>query len=276
MNLRRHLLEAATLAVVAVAVALVSNALASRERKLKLPGDYPNATVVTNTPAAGGFSAPVQTATPASSPAKAQQGSTGSSSKGESPAQAASPVSSPAAAQRGSGSFSSKVNRGPAAAPAEPAGAAVPPAAISPSKELPVGVSPAPPATAEAELLSRFPPHPDKPYVDITGEEAARLYAAGVPFLDARRTSAFEEGHVAGARPFSVWESDIDEKVMALIAERDGAQPLVVYCSGGDCEDSHLLAEKLWGAGFNDNLVYRDGFPDWVRRGGAIRTGPKP
>jgi rhodanese-related sulfurtransferase len=127
-----------------------------------------------------------------------------------------------------------------------------------------------------ADPAAAFPPHPDRPYVDITGDEAARLFASGVPFLDARRTSVFEEGHVAGARPFSVWESDIDQKVMALITERDGTQPLVVYCSGGDCEDSHLLAQKLWGAGFNDNLVYRDGYPDWVRRGGAVRTGAKP
>lgn len=81
---------------------------------------------------------------------------------------------------------------------------------------------------------------------------------------------------MVGARPVSVWESDVDEKVMALIGERDGARPLVLYCSGGDCEDSHLLAQRLWGAGFNNNLVYRDGFPDWVRRGGTVRTGANP
>jgi len=227
MNLRRHLLEAATLAAVAVAIALVSNALASRERKLKLPGDYPNAAVVTKTPSAGDSSALSQAVSPESWPATAQQGSTGFSSRGEHPRATASAVS------RGA-------------------------------------------AMAASDLLSRFPPHPERPYVEISGEEAERLFAAGVPFLDARRTSVFEEGHVAGARRFSVWESDIDEKVMALIGERDGSQPLVLYCSGGDCEDSHLLAQKLWGAGFNDNLVYRDGYPDWVRRGGAVRTGAKP
>lgn len=112
--------------------------------------------------------------------------------------------------------------------------------------------------------------------MEISGEDAARLHAAGVPFLDARRTSAWGEGHVAGARPVSVWESDVDEKVMALIGELDGPKPLVVYCSGGDCEDSHLLAQKLWGAGFNGVLVYRDGFPDWVKRGGAVRSGTNP
>ena len=43
MNLKRHLLETATLVAAAVLCALVSNALAGRERKLALVGNYPNA-----------------------------------------------------------------------------------------------------------------------------------------------------------------------------------------------------------------------------------------
>ncbi len=55
---------------------------------------------------------------------------------------------------------------------------------------------------------------------------------------------------------------------------RDGAQPVVVYCSGGDCEDSHMLAQRLFGGGFNNLLVYKDGFPDWTKRGGKTASGP--
>ena len=96
-------------------------------------------------------------------------------------------------------------------------------------------------------------------------------------FLDARRTSAYEDGHIAGARSFSVWESDVDDKVIKLFDERgepeQQLQPIVLYCSGGACEDSHMLAQKLWGLQFNNVLVYKDGFPDWQKRGGAVRTG---
>ena len=252
MNLRRHLLESVTILLVAVAVALVSNTIASRERKLKLPGDYPNATTVTKTAIAEDPSAPVQAALPVSPPSTAQQGTGGLSSRGEYTPQTTAPA---------------------------PQGPAVAAGGSSPSKKIPGGASSAPPSPAMAsagDLLSRFPPHPDKPWVEISGEDAVHLRAVGVPFLDARRTSLYEEGHVAGARPVSVWESDVDEKVMALIGEQDGARPLVLYCSGGDCEDSHLLAQKLWGAGFNDVLVYKDGFPDWVKRGGAVRRGAAP
>ena len=98
-----------------------------------------------------------------------------------------------------------------------------------------------------------------------------------MPFLDARRTSVYRDGHVPGARPFSVWEADVDEKVRAFFAEgHEPSGPIVVYCSGGDCEDSHMLAQKLYLAGFDDVLVYKDGFPDWQKRGLPATKGPNP
>ncbi|MCU1228095.1 MAG: hypothetical protein JWO97_979, partial [Acidobacteria bacterium] len=43
MNVRKHLLEAVTLIAAAVICAVVANVMASRERKLVLVGNYPNA-----------------------------------------------------------------------------------------------------------------------------------------------------------------------------------------------------------------------------------------
>ena len=77
-----------------------------------------------------------------------------------------------------------------------------------------------------------------------------------------------------------MWESDIDDKVNKLFAERSdpAAQnlPIVIYCSGGDCEDSHMLAQKLWGIQFNNVYVYKDGFPDWQQHGAPVHTGANP
>ena len=95
--------------------------------------------------------------------------------------------------------------------------------------------------------------------------------------LDARRSSVYREGHIAGALPFSVWEADVDDKVRAFFSEgHDPNGPILVYCSGGDCEDSHMLGQKLFFAGFNAVFVYKDGFPDWVKRGLAVTKGDKP
>jgi rhodanese-related sulfurtransferase len=139
--------------------------------------------------------------------------------------------------------------------------------------------TPAPPPPP-ADPIARFKPHPSQPYVEISGADAALLHANGVLFLDARRTSVYEAGHIAGARSFSVWESDIDDKVNALYGERsdprDQDRPIVIYCSGGACEDSHMLSQKLWGIQFNNLYVYKDGFPDWQERNGAVRTGGQP
>jgi len=262
MHLRRHLVETATLATVAVAIALVSNALASKERKLKLPGDYPNATSVPRPTSPADSSAPVQAGSAESSPATAQFGTAGISSKGEAPAAAPIPQGSAATG----------------AAPSASKKAAVPSTSPAASKaSSPPTASPAAPASGGSDLLVRFPPHRDRPWVEISGEDAAFLHRQGVLFLDARRTKDYELGHVRGARAFSVWESDVDEKTLALLGEgRDAKQPVVLYCSGGECEDSHMLAQKLFGAGFNNLLVYRGGFPDWVSRGGAVSRGANP
>src|SRR5207237_8164728 len=120
------------------------------------------------------------------------------------------------------------------------------------------------PPIAKSQPPKEFKPHPDKPYIEIHGDDVAALHAKGALFLDARRTSVYEQGHIAGARPFSVWESDIDEKVNKLFAERGGekqqGQPIVVYCSGGDCEASHLLARTPWGPQFEHVSRYPAGF----------------
>jgi len=147
--------------------------------------------------------------------------------------------------------------------PTPPGSAASPAASDS-------GASPAPPAAGVA-------PHPGRPFAEITSAQAKALFDSGAIFIDARRSAAYREGHVRGSRSISVWESDADEKVKAFYDEgHDAAAPIVVYCTGGDCEDSHELAQKLWGVTFDNVCVYRDGFPDWERRGWPVSRGNAP
>jgi rhodanese-related sulfurtransferase len=137
------------------------------------------------------------------------------------------------------------------------------------------GPQPAQSAGQPASAEKVFPPHPDKPAVEISGDDVALLHGRGALFIDARRSKVYEEGHIAGARSFPVWESDIDARVKALFDEGlDQSAPVVVYCSGGNCEDSHMLAQRLYMVGFDNVLVYKDGFPDWELRKGPIEKGP--
>lgn len=140
---------------------------------------------------------------------------------------------------------------------------------------IPKPTPPAPPSSTPSTKI--FAAHPDKPFVEISGEDVWALHARKAPFFDARRTSVYEEGHIAGSRNISVWEGDIKERIQQIYDEGLNPEgPIVVYCSGGDCEDSHMLSEKLWGIGLNNVLVYRDGYPDWLKRGGAVTRGSKP
>lgn len=170
----------------------------------------------------------------------------------------------------------------PSPVPAGPAPSAegAPPAAsaAATSKETTVVPSPAPaPAAAPVDSGKAFPPHPDKSAVEIPPDDVELLHRRKALFLDARRSSVFAEGHIAGARSFPVWESDIDDRVKALFAEGlDQQAPVVVYCSGGNCEDSHMLAEKLYMVGFDNVLIYKDGFPDWQKRGLPVSKGTNP
>lgn len=248
MNFRRFLAEAGTLVGLAVVCALLSNALAGKERRLALPGNYPNATKVTARPESRPLAA-FETAPPAAAPGVTESAPPGPSREDPSPEAPRSFPPTPSA------------NRQPVPGERVPAG---------PSSVTSSGAQKA----SLADLLGPFPVH-GQPFVEITGEAAVWLHANGALFIDARRSKEFVQGHVSEARSFPVWEAEVvKERVEGLVAEgRDLSLPVVLYCSGGDCEDSHMLAQTLFGAGFENLLVYRDGFPDWVKRGGAVRTG---
>lgn len=130
---------------------------------------------------------------------------------------------------------------------------------------------------SKSEILERFPPSPDVPAEEIHTDDAYWLWQNGALFLDARRTSAYNDGHIAGARSIAVWEADVDEKVKNMSAEGlDPNMPVVLYCSGGACEDSHMLAQKLWGMFFNNLRVYYEGYPGWTDAGHPVSQGAQP
>ena len=91
-------------------------------------------------------------------------------------------------------------------------------------------------------------------------------------------TSQYEEGHVAGAIAIPVWEAGVDGKVSqaAFEVEGDMSRPIVIYCNGGDCEDSHMVGDKLAQAGHVAVYVYKDGWPDWTKNAWPTATGAAP
>jgi rhodanese-related sulfurtransferase len=264
MRLRNPFVQSVLLIAIAAVLAVVANGFASRTRQLKLVGYYPDALRVpprdpqrVPPPARmdTAYDVPVTTTVSATAPATDTTVTTATTLTTTMPATTATVAVTTTA---------------PVPTTTQPAT----------STQAPIPAPPVAKPAAPKVDLSKYQPHPDKAYVEISGEEAAAFHAAGTLFLDARRTSVFEAGHITGARTFSVWEADIDDKVNKLFEERSDPseqnKPIVIYCSGGACEDSHMLAQKLWGIQFNNVYVYKDGFPDWQKRGGAVKTGGQP
>jgi rhodanese-related sulfurtransferase len=117
-------------------------------------------------------------------------------------------------------------------------------------------------------------------YLEIGKDVAARLQEAGALFLDARRSSVYETGHIAGAENVAVWEHDADARIQAILgksAEKEEYDRIIViYCSGGNCNDSERLAEKLAMVGFFNVYLYKDGYHAWMESGLPIRRGKNP
>lgn len=113
------------------------------------------------------------------------------------------------------------------------------------------------------------------PFQEIGSEEAWQAHQSGARFLDARRAAEYRGGHIAGAWSTPVWESDLEARLTAFEASSGASysDTLVLYCGGGDCQDSHLLAGRLMALGYRTLRIYREGFPDWMAKGRPVRTG---
>jgi rhodanese-related sulfurtransferase len=244
---RRFFLEAAAIVIGAIVCAAVSNGLAARERKLKWVAPSVQTSRVERPSA---IVAPGQTSvvTPATT--------------------TTAPV--PLATTTTLGTTTTAVQAPLTATVAPLLTSTAAPAIAKPSAAAtPAATQPVPDVSAK-----QFPAHPDKAYTEITSEDAKTLFDRGALFFDARRTSVFEEGHIRGAKNISVWEADLDEKVNRVFEQNlDPESPIVVYCAGGNCEDSHMLSQRLWGIGLNAVFVYKDGYPDWKAKGWPIATG---
>ena len=88
--------------------------------------------------------------------------------------------------------------------------------------------------------------------------------------VDARSAEAYSEGHIPTARSVPRGDRRALAKVVdcCLLQER-----VLVYCSGEQCEDSFVVGEELFHAGFTTVMLYDGGFADWQQRGLSVERG---
>lgn len=117
-------------------------------------------------------------------------------------------------------------------------------------------------------------PSSEKPGLPMDLQTALSLYGkAGTVFVDARKSDAFQAGHIQGARhiPYSFVEPMSKQILDSL---RD-FKSIIVYCNTKDSEASKLLAGEFAQAGISGVAYLEKGLAGWVKAGGPY-TGKAP
>lgn len=109
----------------------------------------------------------------------------------------------------------------------------------------------------------------------VTLEQAKALWSSGTAyFLDARATTDYEAGHIAGALSLPIEEFDDHYPQIQPILTPDST--IVVYCDGLDCDLSHRLMDRLRELGYHNVRLLVNGWTTWHTAGLMTHTGDQP
>jgi rhodanese-related sulfurtransferase len=115
----------------------------------------------------------------------------------------------------------------------------------------------------------------------VNGEQAAELFRdplyqqGAIIFIDARNDEHYQGGHIPGAYQFDNYHPE--NYMGAVLPICQSAQKIVIYCNGGNCEDSQFAAQTLRDVQIpNEKLfVFTGGITEWTNRGYAIEQGDR-
>jgi len=96
-----------------------------------------------------------------------------------------------------------------------------------------------------------------------------------VVFIDARDEEHYQAGHIPGAYEFDPYHPEKYFPVVLPVCQ--AAEQIVVYCHGGDCDDSETAALLLKDVGIPGQklFVYGGGFTEWTNNRLRVETGER-
>jgi rhodanese-related sulfurtransferase len=115
----------------------------------------------------------------------------------------------------------------------------------------------------------------------VDGHQARQLFQdprfqqGTLVFLDARDEPRYREGHIPGAWEFDPYRPE--KYFPAVYPLCQAAEQIVIYCNGGDCDDSEFAALTLRDVGITTNklFIYDGGFAEWATNGLSVETGER-
>ncbi|CAN5905910.1 hypothetical protein BH11MYX3_BH11MYX3_10730 [soil metagenome] len=98
----------------------------------------------------------------------------------------------------------------------------------------------------------------------ISRDELTTLIHNNPPIiLEALGEPYFRKGHLPGAKRIDYLQAIAQVESLAIPIDA----PIVVYCASDTCQNSHLAAEALSGAGYANVRVYAEGKAGWRHAG---------
>jgi len=96
-----------------------------------------------------------------------------------------------------------------------------------------------------------------------------------IVFIDARNESQYQEAHIPGAYEFDPYHPETSFPTVLPVCRT--AEKIVIYCSGGNCDDSESAALLLRDVGIANGkiFVYGGGITEWTNNGLPVETGAR-
>ncbi len=103
----------------------------------------------------------------------------------------------------------------------------------------------------------------------------SHLRPGAIVFIDARDEEHYLGGHVPGAYEFDPYYPE--KYFPAVLPVCRAAEQIVVYCNGGDCDDSKKAALLLRDLGITNQtvFVYGGGITEWTANHQPVETGAR-
>lgn len=122
----------------------------------------------------------------------------------------------------------------------------------------------------------------DHPFGEVSFDEAVELFESEnrdmglIIFVDARNDYSYEQGHIPGALQLDFYRYDY--YLPHVLNYAYAAEKVIIYCTGGDCEDSKLVGNLLYESGIPpQNLyIFTGGWEAWRESDMPVTEGAEP